>query len=81
MAPGEGQLYVVKSVGVGINYTPGDGNVDASGYVRGQKGLIVGEGQSAPTAASGIAFIWVDSNGNLKITFGDGTTKTIISKA
>lgn len=70
-----------KALGCGISYAPGDGNIDAAGYVRGQKGLVVGEGQSAPTAASGIAFIWVDSNGNLKITFGDGTTKTIISKA
>ena len=68
-------------VGVGIDYTPGSGNIDAVGFVRGQKGIILGEGQSAPTAASGIAYLWVDSSGNLKVTFGDGTVKTIISKA
>jgi len=35
---------------------------------------------AAPTAASGIAFIYVDSaDGDLKVRFGDGTTKTIVT--
>jgi len=69
---------VEKYIGVGIDYTPGTGNVDASGYVRGQKGLVLGDGVAAPTAASGIAFIYVDSaDGDLKVKFGDGTTKTL----
>jgi hypothetical protein len=76
-----GNVDISRSIGVGIGYTPASGNVDAAGYVRGQKGLVLGEGQSAPTATSGIAFLWVDSGGNLKVTFGDGTVKTIISKA
>jgi len=75
---GTGGAQVEKYIGVGIDYTPGTGNVDASGYVRGQKGLVLGDGVAAPTAASGIAFIYVDSaDGDLKVKFGDGTTKTL----
>lgn len=38
------------------------------------------DGVSAPTAVSGLAFIYVDSaDGDLKIRFGDGTTKTIVT--
>jgi hypothetical protein len=80
-AAGAGGIMAKNYVGVGIDYTPGTGNIDAAAYVRGQKGLIVGEKQTAPTAYVDLAFIWVDSSYNLKVTFGDGTTKTIISKA
>ncbi len=75
---GTGGIQVEKYIGVGINYTPGTGNVDASGYIRGQKGVVVGDGVTAPTAYEGIAFIYVDSaDGDLKVKFGDGTTKTL----
>lgn len=73
-----GEIYASKSIGVGVSYTPGDGNIDAVGYVRGQKGLVIGDGVTAPTAASGVAFIYVDNaDGDLKVRFGDGTTKVL----
>ena len=77
-AAGTGGAQVEKYIGVGIDYTPGDGDICAARYIRGEKGLVLGDGVAAPTAASGIAFIYVDSaDGDLKVKFGDGTTKTL----
>lgn len=46
-----------------------------------QGGVIsIIDGQTAPTATSGRAKIFVDSaDGDLKVIFGDGTTKTIVT--
>lgn len=42
--------------------------------------LKVIDGVTAPTTVSGYAFIYVDTaDGDLKIRFGDGTTKTIVT--
>lgn len=42
--------------------------------------LIISDGITAPSSSSGFAKIFVDtSDGDLKIIFGDGTTKTIIT--
>jgi len=43
-------------------------------------GFYLIDGISAPGAIIGFAGLWVDSaDGDLKITFGDGTTKTIVT--
>lgn len=40
--------------------------------------LAISDGVTAPTAVSGAAFIYVDTaDGDLKVRFGDGTTKTL----
>jgi hypothetical protein len=47
--------------------------IDAAG------GLYIRDGITAPTARSGYAIIYVDtSDGDLKVRFGDNTTKTIV---
>lgn len=46
--------------------------------VNGDIALV--DGMTAPTATSGFAKLYVDSaDGDLKIRFGDGTTKTIVT--
>lgn len=55
----------------------GDAVVD--GFVATQTLALV-DGISAPSTVSGIAWIYVDSgDGDLKIKFGDGTVKTIVT--
>lgn len=44
-------------------------------------GLYITDGITAPGTASGYAIIYVDTDGDLKIKFGDGTTKTIVTDA
>ena len=40
--------------------------------------LCLDDGVTAPSTLSGTAFVYVDtSDGDLKVKFGDGTTKTI----
>lgn len=47
-------------------------------YVFGQK-YTLADGITAPSASSGLAHIFIDSNdGDLKIIYGDGTVKTIV---
>jgi hypothetical protein len=42
--------------------------------------LVLRDGVTAPTAVTGLALIYVDtSDGDLKVKFGDGTTKTIVA--
>jgi len=42
-------------------------------------GMAIVDGQAAPTAIAGMAWIFVDSaDGDLKVRFGDGTLKTIV---
>jgi hypothetical protein len=42
-------------------------------------GLYIRDGITAPSTRSGYAIIYVDtSDGDLKVRFGDGTTKTIV---
>lgn len=49
------------------------GNLRVNGYVG------VKDGMTAPSAVTGLALIYVDSaDGDLKIRFSDGTTKTIV---
>ena len=40
----DGQLGIQRSIGVGISYTPGDGDICAARYIRGEKGVVVGDG-------------------------------------
>lgn len=50
-----------------------DGSLIAQGY------LSIGDGITAPSTVSGKASIYVDnSDGDLKVKFGDGTVKTIV---
>ena len=61
-----------------LGYTPGDGDIVANRYVRADQAFVVADGVTAPTALSGIAFIYVDSaDGDLKVRFGDGVTKVL----
>lgn len=65
-----------------------DSTCDTSGSARaityaapviGTKGLILTDGVTAPSTVSGLAQIYVDTaDGDLKVKFGDGTTKTIV---
>lgn len=49
---------------------------DAMADIRGY--LCIEDGSTAPTAVSGKTFIYVDTaDGDLKVTFGDGVTKTL----
>lgn len=50
----------------------------AAGDIRLAKSLWIGDGVTAPTAQAGFAVIYVDSaDGDLKVKFGDGVTKTL----
>ncbi len=49
------------------------------GDLRLSKSLWIGDGVTAPTQQTGFAVIYVDvADGDLKIKFGDGVTKTIV---
>lgn len=59
--------------GVGIKTTAIDAALDVAGDIA------IIDGMTAPSATSGKAKIYVDSaDGDLKVKFGDGTTKTIV---
>lgn len=46
---------------------------------RAPDSLIIRDGITAPSAVTGLAIIYVDTaDGDLKIKFADGTTKTIV---
>ena len=58
---------------------------DNASYVE-LDGVVIGgtlgirDGCTAPSAVPGMAFVYVDqADGDLKIRFGDGTTKTIVT--
>ena len=54
-------------------------SLEAAEYNR-LNSLFLLDGVSAPSTASGWAILFVDgSDGDLKITYGDGTTKTIVA--
>lgn len=56
-----------------------DGRYEAQGRVKGNY-LQAIDGISVPTTEAGVASIFVDSaDGDLKIKFGDGTVKTIVT--
>lgn len=45
---------------------------------RAMQALVLRDGVAAPTAVTGVAQIYVDTaDGDLKVKFADGTTKTI----
>jgi hypothetical protein len=56
---------------------------DDSGFADFQsRSLIVSDGMAAPSATVGVAKIYVDTaDGDLKVIFGDGTIKTIVTDA
>lgn len=63
-------------------FITGDGSWDRTnmenGDLRIQNALWIKDGVTAPTATSGFAALYVDSaDGDLKVKFGDGVTKTI----
>ena len=65
-----GDLGVVRRLGIGVWPT-------RSLQING--GLAIKDGVTAPSTLSGFGQIFIDSaDGDLKITFGDGTTKTIV---
>ena len=48
------------------------------GFIEGY--LAIADGISAPSAISGFGTIYIDSaDGDLKVRFGDGTIKTIVT--
>jgi len=49
----------------------------ATGGTEVQPTLVLAEGQSEPTTTEGVAQLWVDTD--LKIKFGDGTVKTVVT--
>ncbi len=52
--------------------------VSNSGYAYALGGLAITDGVTAPSAVSGYAVIYVDtSDGDLKVKFADGVTKTL----
>ena len=47
---------------------------------RSRANLFLTDGVTAPSAVSGYAIIYIDgSDGDLKITYGDAVTKTIVT--
>jgi hypothetical protein len=57
-----------------------DGGIRASLPVVTDSRFILKDGITAPNTISGFAQIYVDSaDGDLKIKFGDGTVKTIVT--
>jgi len=55
-------------------------NLAMDGYILGKGGVMLTDGITAPGTYSGFATIYIDtSDGDLKIKFGDGTVKTIVT--
>lgn len=53
-------------------------DADANQYVNFETLISLKDGVTAPTAVTGKAFIYIDTaDGDLKVRFGDGTTKTL----
>lgn len=47
---------------------------------RAENKIVLRDGVSAPAAVSAVALVYVDvADGDLKIRFADGTTKTIVT--
>lgn len=64
-------------LGVGFTTNPAQ-KLDVNGNARFRGYIQITDGVSAPSAVSGVAALYVDSaDGDLKVKFGDGTTKTI----
>ena len=58
---------------VGIGYAEPDEKLDVNGAIA------IVDGMSEPSTHAGKATIFVDTDGDLKIKFGDGTVKTIVT--
>jgi hypothetical protein len=71
-------LTIPMGLAVGdIGFTPGFGDIVGE-RVRAEVAFAVKDGVGAPSTASGIAWIYVDSaDGDLKVKFGDGVIKTL----
>jgi hypothetical protein len=74
-----------KTSGVTAHFDAGLGNVGigtttASAKITVDGGVAILDGMTAPATISGFAQIYVDTaDGDLKIKFGDGTVKTIVT--
>lgn len=67
-------IMTLEKGGVGIGLSNPDIELDVNGSIG------ITDGVTAPAFVSGKAFIFVDSaDGDLKIVFGDGTTKLIVT--
>lgn len=65
------------NLGVGAATTPAQ-RLDVTGNARVRGFLQLTDGATAPSAASGFGAIYIDSaDGDLKVRFGDGVTKTL----
>lgn len=65
---------------VATNLTASSGNVVATGAVFAGSYVSIADGMTAPSAQAGQGRIYIDTaDGDLKIIFGDGTIKTIVT--
>lgn len=70
-----GVLAISKTTGTTLTVSSTDG-----ASIRTEGGIAIKDGITAPSATSGYAKIFVDTaDGDLKVIFGDGTTKTIVT--
>ena len=73
----DGNAFISDSMGVGVGGSdPGD--IKAKLQVNG--GMAILDGMDAPATITGYGSIYIDAaDGDLKIKFGDGTVKTIVT--
>lgn len=75
LAGATGGLSIAATTGTTLTVSSTDG-----ASIRTDGGMAIKDGITAPSATAGYAKIFVDTaDGDLKIIFGDGTTKTIVT--
>ena len=74
-----GQMFRLRNEGNTTNFNLEAGSIRGITNVRSDNELQLGDGITAPAATAGRAKIFIDTaDGDLKIIYGDGTTKTIV---